>query len=356
MAVGKPTWTKDVPKRVASGHSEVEWQMGRPYSARITYQVTVVMPNTLTTDVQRGDWYRTNIEGAKFTDSVGLLHGIPEPETPHPQFGGDGNDLMRLVVYNHRITSKGYAGGCSGTFEFIVQIEVSYGQVIFPESTGGERQTDNGRVPVPFGSWGIDTGWTTAPLSGVDYRGQAFTTKVGEPLNVQANVAVFTLTRSQLVGNYSVAAPSINAQAVNVAGFMIPKHCGIMAQNAVVNTDSETAGNAPYILVTQVTYIPKYIGLTGMDASSVVNWGGEILGWQDIGSFDVIVLHQGYREKVNNTIRRVGYCDSVSGARTISPTLSVLDGNGVAVKPDSNGVVKPYYLVYQIYPSSVWTI
>lgn len=334
--MAKPSWVTKPLALVADSPSEVTWADGRPQSVQRKYVVEVEIPSAQNTTALKEAWFLTNVEGAKMpttvNDDTSPFYGAPLPGTAHPQ-----HRYLRALSY--RVTVPGYLSRR-------VYLTVTYE---LPQPTA-QNQTDNGQSYVPFGSWGVQVGWSAAKLAGMDYRGKPLMTVAGEVVNVQCNVVVYTLTRSIKQTSSSIQAPSINASASSVAGFVIPKHCGLRSQTNVENTGQDAA-EYPRILTDQIIYIPRLVSVTD---GVIVNAGEGIATLADVGSHDVLVLHQGYREKVNGKVDLVSYRDSASGKKMTIHALSVLDADGKHVEPDVNGVVTPYYLAFQIYPDSEW--
>lgn len=326
-----PSWVTKAPSLYCESPTDIGWENGHVVSVVRKYTFEVTIPSDVVTPADRATWLVANIECARFSDSVNPFVGIPSPGSSHPTH-------TYLIAKVYRITLPGYNTK-------IVQVQIEYA---LPDTQ--QSSTNNGTVPVPFGSWGVTVGWTTAKLAGTDYRGKPFMTVAGEVVNVQANVPIYTYAKSDKTTSSSIAAPTINSAATSLTGVTIPKHCGLRSQTNVENTGSDWQ-TYPRILTTQVIYIPRYVSVTG----TLVNPGGEITTLADVGSFDVLTLHQGYREKVNGRIQTVTYHDKIGGKRPTFTGLSVLDASGVHVEPDpSTGAVTPYYLAFQVYPSATW--
>lgn len=333
--MAQPAWVIKPITLVPDSPSEVAWEHGYPSTVTRKYVVELEIPATLTTTAEKEAWFHTNVEGANFVSTSSPFYGVPVPGSAHPSFIG-------LTASDYKVSVPGYLSKR-------VFVTVTY---LRPEMTTSNA-TDNGQVIVPFGSWGVQVGWTNAKLAGADYRGKPFMTVAGEVVNVQTNVPMFTLTRSIKTNDAGVVQPSINSLSVTRAGFTIPKHCGLRVQSNVENTGQDV-GEFARILTEQIVYIPRLVSVATGTIVNPDGAGGEITTLSDVGSYDTLVLHQGFREKVGAKIDFVSYLDKASGKRMTIHALSVLDATGKHVEPDVNGNVTPYYLAFQNYPSTVW--
>lgn len=330
-------------QRIGSGHSSMTWENGVATRLSVKYRNVIDIPAG--NSAVKQEWYKQTVEGGQM--GYGVFAGIP-------QVGAPAFNNPNLKVIGHQVDAEGYAGGCEDAQQMAITITVNYGVADSGSYTLGSHKD---RFGVPLDSWAVQTGYSSAPMLGVDWRGKPITTVLGEPVNVQVNTVVYTLTLSQLATAQQIIPPTINSVALSPVGLAltIPKHCGLRVVTFIKNTDPATQSTYPYIKETHVTFIPKRS--SPLPAQYIVNLDGALSAPADIGSFDVVVLHQGYREKdLQNKILEVGYANAVSGARSATPTMSILDKAGKAVAPDSEGNVTPYYLVFQVYEESNWTL
>jgi len=355
-----PGWLIRPATKIGSGHSNIEWQNGIPVRLTVKYQAIVAIPSHLQTSQDRIDWYHNNIESAKATGND-LFYGVPKPLTPHPTLGmTDGKANGYMIVTGHTVTAEGFVASCTG--ELVVDITVEYTTPAPASGTGwGKQQTDGGKVKVPLGSWGVEVGWTTSGLTGFDWSGKLIETKAGEAVNVMVNIATYTLTRSRLAEAVIIEPPTINKSeyTVNGLGLKIERHCGLRVITYVGNTDTDTYKKYPYVEITQIIYIPPAYSTSAQSQiqGNIANAGtGEGSG-EFIGSYDVVVLHQGHREICDDgKIRSIGTADRFSGYRGILPTMLALDKDGKAIRSwdKTSGKINATYLQFQVYEDSVW--